>query len=120
MRLRRRRALKPFLARGTGHPYGRRLLIFFSRTLSTMSFVRRRRTRFRDFSCIPWLPPAFGRRTRPFPLTRNRFAAALLVFIFGMARSFGVASRGPRPEAGRAFSCAGERGERGLWLKDAH
>src|SRR5579883_1514019 len=46
--------------------------------------LRRRRMRLRDFSCIPWLPPALGRRTRPFPLMRNRLAAAFFVFIFGM------------------------------------
>src|SRR5580700_3945945 len=51
---------------------------------STMSFLRRRRRRLRDFSCIPWLPPPFGRRTRPLPVTRKRLAAAFLVFIFGM------------------------------------
>lgn len=54
------------------------------RVPSTMSLFRRRRTRLRDFSCIMWLPPAFGRRTRPVPLTRKRLAALLLVFILGM------------------------------------
>src|SRR5580658_6034112 len=64
----------------------------------TVSFLRRRRRRLRDFSCIPWLPPCLGRRTRPVPVTLNRLAAAFFVFIFGMAgpsRRFGEA----------AFSC---------------
>src|ERR1700722_15583469 len=52
--------------------------------LSTMLFLRRRRRRLRDFSCIPWLPPAFERFTRPDPVTRKRLDAALFVFIFGM------------------------------------
>jgi hypothetical protein len=33
---------------------------------------------------MPWLPPAFGRRTRPLPVIRKRFDAAFFVFIFGM------------------------------------
>src|SRR5258708_34548139 len=63
----------------------------------TMSFFRRRRRRLRDFSCIPWLPPPLGRRTRPLPVTRNRLAAAFLVFIFGM--TLPTARPEPRPEA---------------------
>src|SRR5580692_2770911 len=59
-------------------------LTCFCMVLSTMSFLRRRRRRLRDFSCIPWLPPALGRFTRPDPVTRKRLAAALFVFIFGM------------------------------------
>src|SRR5271165_263392 len=59
-------------------------LTCFCNVESTMSFLRRRRRRLRDFSCIPWLPPALGRFTRPDPVTRKRLAAALFVFIFGM------------------------------------
>src|SRR5689334_19216275 len=59
----------------------------FWNDLLTMSFWRSRRRRLRDFSCIPWLPPPFERRTRPDPVTRNRFAAARLVFIFGTVGS---------------------------------
>src|SRR3954465_11189755 len=56
----------------------------FSKALLTMSFLRRRRRRFRDFSCMPWFPPPLERRTRPEPVTLNRFDAALLVFILGI------------------------------------
>src|ERR1700733_6274983 len=59
-------------------------LTCFSMVLWTMSLFRLRRRRLRDFSCIPWFPPALERRTRPLPVTLNRFAAALFVFIFGM------------------------------------
>src|SRR5271170_4823942 len=62
-------------------------LTCFSMVLWTMSLFRLRRRRLRDFSCIPWFPPAFGRRTRPLPVNLNRFAAALFVFIFGMTAS---------------------------------
>src|SRR5580700_2593593 len=55
--------------------------------LWTMSLLRVRRRRLRDFSCIPWFPPALERRTRPFPVILNRFEAALFVFIFGMTAS---------------------------------
>src|SRR5436190_20255447 len=60
----------------------------FWNDLLTMSFWRSRRRRLRDFSCIPWLPPPLGRRTRPDPVTRNRLAAARLVFILGTGGSF--------------------------------
>src|ERR1700677_4525077 len=62
-------------------------LTCFSMVLWTMSLFRLRRRRLRDFSCIPWFPPALERRTRPFPVTLNRFEAALFVFIFGMTGS---------------------------------
>src|SRR5579859_434339 len=77
--------------------------------LWTMSFLRRRRRRLRDFSCIPWLPPPLGRRTRPLPVTRNRLEAALLVFIFGMGLSdlaaapVGPTLRGPRGPGSDGF-----------------
>src|SRR5262245_10674847 len=63
------------------------ILMRFSNDLLTMSFWRSRRRRLRDFSCIPWLPPPFERRTRPDPVTRNRLAAARLVFILGTVGS---------------------------------
>src|SRR5579864_1512836 len=66
-----------------------------------MSLLRRRRTRLRLLLIIPWLPPALGRRTRPLPLTRNRFLAVLFVFIFGMTR-LAAAPRG-RPEEPELF-----------------
>lgn len=48
-----------------------------------MSFLRRRRRRLRDLpSMLCWAPP-LGRRTRPEPVSLNRFAAARLVFILG-------------------------------------
>ena len=56
----------------------------FSNDLATVSFLRRRRRRLRDFSCIPWLPPHLERRTLPEPVNRKRFFAARLLFIFGM------------------------------------
>ena len=59
----------------------------FSNDLLTMSLLRRRRSRLRDFSCIPWLPPALERRTRPDPDTRNRLEAARFVFILGTVGS---------------------------------
>ena len=43
----------------------------FSNDLLTMSFWRSRRRRLRDFSCIPWFPPAFERRTRPETRTKK-------------------------------------------------
>jgi len=59
----------------------------FSNDLLTMSLLRRRRSRLRDFSCIPWLPPPFERRTRPVPEMRNRLEAARFVFILGTVGS---------------------------------
>src|SRR5215470_7196984 len=53
-----------------------------------MSLLRSRRRRLRLLLMRPWLPPALGRRTRPFPLTLNRFAAVLFVFIFGIDAFF--------------------------------
>src|SRR5271156_2163963 len=75
-------------------------LTCFSMVLWTMSLFRLRRRRLRDFSCIPWFPPAFDRRTRPLPVTLNRFAAALFVFIFGMAASLVPAPAWPPRRGG--------------------
>src|SRR5215510_560128 len=90
------------------------ILMRFSNDLLTMSFWRSRRRRLRDFSCIPWLPPAFERRTRPDPVTRNRLAAARLVFIFGTVGSLTALSWAAR----RSSHCEalGEAG--GESLKD--
>src|ERR1700722_4630197 len=83
-----------------------------------MSLWRRRRRRLRHFSSMPWFPPALGRRTRPLPVTRRRFAAAFFVFIFGMARDLsspGRATKAPRAKGLRkmvdvgAFVKAGAR-----------
>src|SRR5882757_5908543 len=86
-------------------------LMRFWNDLLTMSFWRSRRRRLRDFSCIPWLPPPLERRTRPEPVTRNRLAAARLVFILGTVGSLfalsGAARRralsGHRRSGGRIF-----------------
>src|SRR5262245_50256038 len=59
----------------------------FSNDFATMSLLRNRRRRLRDFSCIPWLPPPLERRTRPVPEIRKRLAAARLVFILGTVGS---------------------------------
>lgn len=56
----------------------------FSNAFATMSLLRKRRRRFRDFSERQWLPPCLERRTRPLPVTLNRFAAVFRVFILGM------------------------------------
>src|SRR5208282_1343223 len=77
----------------------RRRFARFSMDPWTISFWRRRRSRLRDFSCMPWFPPALGRRTRPLPVIRKRFDAAFLVFIFGMAS---VLPRGDGAKAPRA------------------
>ncbi len=58
-----------------------------SSAVLTMSLPRRRRRRLRDLFDNPWFPPAFERRTRPFPVSLNRFEAALLVFILGINAS---------------------------------
>src|SRR4029079_6356482 len=47
-----------------------------------------RRSRLLCLVINPWFSPDFERRTRPFPVTLNRFAAVLLVFIFGMRTSY--------------------------------
>src|SRR6266850_88679 len=75
------------------------ILMRFSNDLLTMSFWRSRRRRLRDFSCIPWFPPAFERRTRPDPVTRNRFAAARFVFILGTGGSLSALSWAARRRA---------------------
>src|SRR6476660_6175685 len=65
-----------------------RRLMFFCSPLVAMS-VPRRRLRFRldVFLVRMWLLNAFIRLTFPDPVTLNRFAAPLCVFILGMARS---------------------------------
>src|SRR4051812_10763500 len=84
---------------GSPHPYGSMILMRFSNDLLTMSFWRSRRSRLRDFSCIPWFPPPLERRTRPDPVTRNRLAAARFVFIFGTGGSSFALSRAARDRA---------------------
>jgi len=59
-------------------------LMRFSRALSTMSLLRRRRRRLRFLLLRPWLPPHLERRMRPLPLSLKRLAAARQVFIFVM------------------------------------
>src|SRR5277367_6886335 len=80
-----------------------------------MSLFRLRRRRLRDFSCIPWFPPAFERRTRPLPVTLNRLAAALFVFIFGMTRLVFFAPAWPPREGAGGFWAIRMRKGGGLW-----
>src|SRR5665213_3511033 len=82
--------------------------------LWTMSLLRLRRRRLRDFSCIPWFPPALERRTRPFPVTLNRFEAALFVFIFGMT-ALAHAPRWPPRETHGQLRATGMRKGAALW-----
>src|ERR1700723_2572669 len=85
-------------------------LTCFSMVLWTMSLFRVRRRRLRDFSCIPWFPPAFERRTRPLPVTLNRFAAALFVFIFGMTARGPALVWPPRGRRGRFWAIQTRKG----------
>src|ERR1700744_802810 len=84
----------------------------FSKEGVTMSFLRRRRSRLRLFSCIMWLRPDLLRRTRPVPVKLNRLAAARFVFIFGMTSCSARAYRSRRPlsDHRRAVHAAGMRG----------
>ena len=87
----------------------------FSMVLWTMSLFRLRRSRLRDFSCIPWFPPALERRTRPLPVTLNRFEAALFVFIFGMTDSLARSDVAAAREARAVWAIQMRRGA-ALWL----
>ena len=49
-----------------------------------MSFLRRRRSLREPLLPMKWLAQPLGRRMRPLPVIEKRFAAARLVFIFGM------------------------------------
>src|SRR5689334_5687312 len=91
----------------------------FSSVESTMSFLRRRRSRFLLFSCIMWFKPDLLRRILPDPVTRNRLAAARLVFIFGMADGapMGRRSRRPPPDRRGAVDAAEDAWGRALWRK---
>lgn len=62
-------------------------MIRFSSALATRVAERSRRFRFVDFLVRMWLLFARNRRTLPPPVFRSRFAAARLVFIFGISFS---------------------------------
>jgi hypothetical protein len=50
-----------------------------------MSFLRSLLLRLLDFLVKMWLANGLSQRTFPFAVLRNRFAAPLLLFIFGIA-----------------------------------
>jgi len=66
----------------------RRRRIRFSSAFATgRSLSKERRTRF-DFLVLRWLRLFLKRRSFPFPVTLNRFAAPLCVFIFGIVLAY--------------------------------
>jgi hypothetical protein len=67
-----------------GYPLGRSLLISFRSARAISCLCRKDRFRFVVFFVKIWLPNDFEKVNFPEAVFLNRFAAARLVFIFGM------------------------------------